>query len=384
MHSLSPAQAYQFAKTHSGFVADSAQEHAVEVLENSFNRLHSRSQVPCAGVYLWGPVGGGKTWLMDAFHQGLQLPSRRQHFHHFMQWVHRRLFALAGTADPLVMLAAELAGEARVLCFDELFVSDIGDAMLLGRLFVALFAAGVVVVATSNQPPEQLYAEGFNRERFLPAIAAMQHHMQVVEVDGGQDHRLHPGAAHRRYWVADPLALQRAFTRFSATLPVADGPLLLNDRRLPVVRYSAAAIWLRFDDLCGQPFAAVDFIALCDRFPAILLDDVPELNACQRPARIARGTEDAVERVAAGDRVLPPLSMMDDSVRRFIALVDVCYDRRVPLYIQAAVPLTSLYTEGHLAFSFRRTVSRLQEMQLQRFLADKLLDQEEGGAVPAD
>ena len=185
MHSLSPVQAYQFAINQYGFVTDASQLHAVQVLETCFQRLHLTPHWSCAGVYLWGPVGRGKTWLMDVFHRGLQVPSRRQHFHHFMQWVHRRLFALTGTADPLKALAAEMASEARVLCFDELFVSDIGDAMLLGRLFLAIFDAGVVVVATSNQPPEQLYADGFNRERFQPAVVALQFNMQVVEVDGG-------------------------------------------------------------------------------------------------------------------------------------------------------------------------------------------------------
>ncbi|MFT3931142.1 MAG: cell division protein ZapE [Spongiibacteraceae bacterium] len=370
MTAPSPEQAYRQAKARAGFFPDTSQEHAVRALEICYRALHGDTSRYCASVYLWGPVGRGKTWLMDAFHRGLKVASRRQHFHHFMQWVHRRLFALTGTADPLLALAQELASEVRVLCFDELFVNDIGDAMLLGRLFQAMFDAGVVIVATSNQPPAQLYADGFNRERFLPAIKALQQHMQVVEVDGGQDHRQHPGAGHTRYWVADPDALPRVFAQLSGALPVAEQSLLLGDRPLRVVRYSAAAIWLRFDDLCGQPFAAIDFIALCDRFPAILLGGVPNLSASQRPAKIARGTEDGVLRVAAGDRELPALSITDDSVRRFIALTDECYDRRIPIYIEAAVPLSALYTEGHLTFPFRRTLSRLQEMQLQRFNSD--------------
>lgn len=367
MRSFSPDQAYRYVKDQHDFVADPSQERAAQVLDACFRRLHATPLRSCSGVYLWGPVGRGKTWMMDMFQQALQVPSRRQHFHHFMQWVHRRLFVLTGTADPLRVLAAELAREVRVLCFDELFVSDIGDAMLLGRLFQAMFDVGVVVVATSNQPPEQLYADGFNRERFLPAIAALQRHMQVVEVDGGRDYRLRNGAAHRRYWVADRYVLQQVFTQLSGSLPVTEGALLLGDRRLSVIRYSTAAIWLRFEDLCGQPFAAADFIALCDRYPAILLGEVPNLSARERPARIARGTEDGVKRVAAGDRALPALSITDDSVRRFIALVDECYERRVPLYIEAAVPLSRLYTEGHLTLPFRRTLSRLREMQLQRF-----------------
>jgi cell division protein ZapE len=266
-------------------------------------------------------------------------------------------------------LASELALELRVLCFDELFVCDIGDAMLLGGLFQALFDAGIFMVATSNQAPDQLYAEGFNRERFLPTIAALQQHMQVIKVDGGQDHRLHSGVSHQRYWVADPDALSAVFDRVSGSLAIVDTAVLLNGRPLPVVRHSVAAVWLRFADLCGQHFSAADFIVLCDRFPMILLGGVPELSARQRPAKIARGTEDGVERVAAGDRELPALSITDDSVRRFIALVDECYDRGIPLYIEAAVPLASLYLEGHLTMPFRRTLSRLQAMQFERFSA---------------
>ena len=368
MHAMdSPLHAYRQTRQQKGFVDDPSQEHAIAVLESCYRELHNSRHSACEGVYLWGPVGRGKTWLMDTFYRSLQVPARRQHFHHFMQWVHRRLFALTGTADPLKALAAELRQEVRVLCFDELFVSDIGDAMLLGRLFRAMFDVGIVMVATSNQAPEQLYADGFNRTRFLPAIAALQRNMQVIKLDGGQDHRLHPGASHQRYWVAAPDALAEVFNSVSGSLPVSGTAVLLNGRPLSVVRHSAAVIWLRFSDVCGQNFAAADFIALCDRFPVILLDEVPKLSAPQRPAKIARGTEDGVGRVAAGDRELPALSTTDDSVRRFIALVDECYDRCIPLYIEAAVPLTSLYLKGHLTGPFRRTFSRLQAMQFERF-----------------
>lgn len=367
MEFLSPALAYQSAMTRAEFVQDPSQAQAVLALENCYRALHSNTPGPSRGVYLWGPVGRGKTWLMDLFQRGLNVPSRRQHFHHFMQWVHRRLFALSGTPDPLRVLAQELASEVRVLCFDELFVSDIGDAALLGRLFQEIFGAGVVLVTTSNQPPQQLYAEGFNRDRFLPAITAIEQHMQLVPIDGDQDHRLHAGARQQRYWVSDPNALSRVFNQLSSATPVSDAPLLLARRPLTVVQYSDAAIWLRFSDLCDQPFGAADFIALCDRFPAILLGRVPALSASQRPANIARGTEDGTQQVVTGDRELPRLSVKDDSVRRFIALVDECYDRRVPLYMEAEVPLASLYNEGYLTFPFRRTLSRLHEMQLQRF-----------------
>lgn len=187
-----PLSAYQYALQERGFVADEAQERAMLALQQCHVALHEGRR-SITGVYLWGPVGRGKTWLMDQFYQSLEVPARRQHFHHFMGWVHQRSFQLTGTADPLQALARELSEEVRVLCFDELFVNDIGDAIILGRLFQVMFEQGVVMVCTSNQPPQQLYADGFNRERFLPAIAAIEAHMQVVAVDGAQDHRLHPG-----------------------------------------------------------------------------------------------------------------------------------------------------------------------------------------------
>ena len=365
---IDPQSLYQKALTTQGYVVDPAQARAVDALQACFQAVeHSRST---QGIYLWGPVGRGKTWLMDQFYRCLRIPSRRQHFHHFMAWVHQRLFQLNGTADPLLALARELAGQIRVLCFDELFVNDIGDAIILGRLFQVLFDQGVVIVATSNQPPEQLYRDGFNRERFLPAIGAIQRHMQVLSVAGEQDHRLHPGAARQRYWVAEAgqvSQLGEVFRQVSPDAAGSDQPLAIGSRQVQVVRRSEQAIWCRFTDLCEQPLAAMEFMALCDRFPAILVSGIPALGGEQQAGRIARGTEDGAARVVAGDRELPALSPKDDAVRRFIALVDECYDRRVALYLEAEVPLERLYTQGYLAFPYQRTLSRLREMQLQRF-----------------
>jgi cell division protein ZapE len=286
-----------------------------------------------------------------------------------MGWVHQRSFQLTGIADPLRALAKELAAEVRVLCFDELFVNDIGDAIILGRLFQVMFDEGVVIVCTSNLPPDDLYADGFNRDRFVPAIAAIKAHMQVVAVNGAEDHRLHPGAGLQRYFViTSPVsALDEVFQALTAGQPASTEPVSVGHRQLNVVQASESVLWCRYADLCEQPFAAMDFIALCDRYTAILLSEVPNLSAQKREGRIARGTEDGAQRVVAGDRELPQLSVHDDGVRRFIALVDECYDRKVPLYIEAQVPMDALYTEGYLEFPFRRTLSRLQEMQLQRF-----------------
>lgn len=368
MRGMTPEALYQQALDDRGFFPDPAQASAVAALQACFEAL-CQGRVP-QGLYLWGPVGRGKTWLMDLFHRCLQVPARRQHFHHFMAWVHQRLFQLNGTTDPLKALARELAGEIRVLCFDELFVSDIGDAIILGRLFQVLFDQGVVIVATSNQPPGQLYRDGFNRERFLPAIAAIERHMRVLAVAGEQDHRLHPGAQHQRYWVAQAgqaSALEAVFAQLSPHDPGSDQSLWLGSRQIRVLRRSDQALWCRFADLCEQPLAAMDFMALCDRFPAILVSAIPALGGPQQEGRIARGTEDGAAQVVAGDRALPQLARKDDSVRRFIALVDECYDRRVALYLEAEVALEALYTQGYLAFPYQRTLSRLREMQLQRF-----------------
>lgn len=360
-----PLQSWQTA-LEQGFVEDLAQQQAANALEQLHQQLHGSASATSRGIYLWGPVGRGKTWLMDIFHRSLRVPSRRQHFHHFMQWVHRRLFELTGTADPLQVIARELAAEVKVLCFDELFINDIGDASILSRLFITLFDEGLILVLTSNQPPQQLYEYGHNRERLLPALAAIEQQMQVLNVDGGQDHRLHPAEQVQRYWVKDDEALERVFRQLCKQDSCSQ-PLELNHQQLRPRRYCQTAVWFDFEELCERPLAALDFIALCDHYPAVLLGRVPRLGGATKEVRIARGTEDAAEQVKAGDRVLPPLSKQDDSVRRLIALVDECYDRGVPLYLEADVPLDELYTQGALTFPFRRTLSRLQEMQSVRF-----------------
>ena len=369
MNVESPLSAYQQAIEQLGFVHDPAQWVAVQALQRCHEALHGGAQ-PVNGVYLWGPVGRGKTWLMDRFYQSLRVPARRQHFHHFMQWVHQRLFQLTGTADPLKALAKGLAEEVKVLCFDELFVNDIADAIILGRLFQVMFDEGVVLVCTSNQPPQDLYGHGFNRDRFAPGITAILKPMDVVPVQGVEDHRLHPGIAHQRYWVTvpgQPGAMDTVFRDLTRGQAVSDQPISVGHRSLNVVQASDAVLWCNFHELCEQPLAATEFMDICDRYKVMLLSEVPCLSAEQREGKIARGTEDGAVKVEAGDRELPQLSRYDDSVRRFIALIDECYDRKVPVCIEAQVPIDQLYTKGYLEFAFRRTLSRLQEMQLQRF-----------------
>lgn len=366
----SPLTRYQQALDQQGFVVDPAQRRAVEALQACFEALHSDAPETARGVYLWGPVGRGKTWLMDIFYSSLRVPARRQHFHHFIGWVHQRLFQMTGTPDPLRVLARELASEVRVLCFDELFVHDIGDATLLGRMFEIMFDEGVVMVSTSNQAPQQLYEDGYNRERFLPAIAAICQHLQTVALDGDQDHRLHPGNPQPRYWVAEPgteSQLAQVFTQLCADSKAVSTRIVVNHHRFVPLRHCPRAVWFSFAELCDKPRSPMDYVALCDRFAAILISEVPALSAAPQDPQIARGTEDGIKLVKAGERLMQGLSVHDNSVRRFISLIDECYDRRVPVYIEAAVPLAQLYTDGGLLFPFRRTISRLQEMQLERF-----------------
>lgn len=362
---LSPRQAYDDALARLDFAADAAQAHAADVLDDCYRALNDDGARP-QGVYLWGPVGRGKTWLMDRFHASLNVPARRQHFHHFMRWVHRRQFQLSGTPDPLTLMARELSDEVAVLCLDELFVSDIADAMLLGRLMQVMFEQGVVLVTTSNQPPDQLYAEGYNRERFLPAIAAIERHLQVVAMDGGCDHREHPGCAERRYWVRAPQRLARVFDELSDGLPTSREPLDLGGRSLHVEGRSDAVLWCRYAQLCEQPLGALDFIGLCDRFQHILVGGVPALGG-EAGASLEEARIEDLGPDTAGGGARRGFSQHDDGARRFIALVDECYDRGVPLYLEAQVPLEALYAKGELSFAFRRVTSRLKEMQLARF-----------------
>lgn len=362
----SPVQRYLQA-LQDGFVRDPAQEHAVSLLQTCFEALQQgRSDV--TGLYMWGRVGRGKTWLMDLFESDLSCASRRQHYHHFMRDIHQRLFRLNGTPDPLTLVAKELASEVHVLCLDEFFVNDIGDAVVLGGLVQRLFDQGVVLVLTSNQPPEQLYSEGHNRERLQPAIDAIQARMQVVALDGDQDHRLHPGKVQQRYWQANDSAspLGEVF-RAQQKGAGKTGTIRLNNRQVHTLEYDDHQVWCTYDQLCEAPLAAAEYIELCDRFGHVLLAGVPVLTCEQHLAGIARGTEDAARQVAAGDRRLPKLTARDNGVRRFIALVDECYDRGVPLWIEAEVPMEALYPEGYLSFAFRRTLSRLREMQMERF-----------------
>ena len=350
-------QRYEAELVRHGYERDPAQEKAVAALDQLqarllaaphaplWRRLLGRPMPAAKGLYLWGGVGRGKTWLMDCFYDALPFGDKlRLHFHRFMHEVHGALKRLPEEQDPLAKVADQFRARARVICFDEFFVSDITDAMLLGRLFEHLFARGVTLVATSNVPPDELYRNGLQRERFLPAIRLLKQNTQVLNVDGGTDYRLrHMRGTELFYVPAGPEAdahLAAVFERLAGHRAAETGPLLVNDRPIATRRHADGVAWFGFRELCDGPRSQEDYIEIARGFHSVLLSDIPALT---------RDTEDAA--------------------RRFIALVDEFYDRRVKLAASAAVPLAALYQGKRLGFEFQRAQSRLTEMQAQEYLS---------------
>ena len=319
--------------------------------------LFGRNTPPSAvrGVYIWGSVGRGKTMLMDLFHEHVPIPDkRRAHFHSFMADVHERIHAFRQKVksgqikdtDPIPPIASALAGEASLLCFDEFTVTDIADAMILGRLFTALFAHGVTVVATSNVEPTRLYEGGLNRALFMPFIALLTERMEVIKLEARTDFRMEKlGGAPVWRVPADPAAekaLDEAFTRLTGGQRGTPLTLTVKGRELVIPRAAQGVARVSFHDLCEQPLGASDYLAMAERFHTVVLDAVPVMNIEDRNA-----------------------------AKRFIILVDALYDAGVKLVASAAAEPPELYTaaDGREAFEFDRTVSRLIEMRSQEYLA---------------
>ena len=301
------------------------------------------------GLYLCGPVGRGKSMLMDLFFGIAPVArKRRVHFHAFMLEVHDRLERARRSklADPLRRVARDVAGEARLLCFDEFQVDDIADAMILERLFRGLFEAGTVVVATSNRAPDELYAHGLNRERFLPFIALLKEKLDILTLDSGRDWRLARMVGKKTYHhplgPAAQRALEDAFAALTDGAPAAPMQLTVKGRPLMVPRAVGDIAWFGFAELCEAPLAAADYLALAERFAAILLDGIPRLAPQQR-----------------------------SEARRFTILIDSLYEARTLLIASAAAPPGEIYVAGDGSLDFRRTVSRLVEMQSEDYIANR-------------
>jgi cell division protein ZapE len=338
---------YQENLAKRGFVADPSQEAAVERLQrryeewkaykarrgNALTRLLVHPDLP-KGVYLWGPVGRGKSFLMDAFYLCVPLVrKRRVHFHHFMREIHRELDDVKGTEDPIAEVAARTARRYRLVCFDEFHVSDIADAMILGRFLEQTMERGVEFVMTSNYPPDGLYPNGLQRERFLPAIELLKTRLDVVAVDNGTDYRRLKLEKVQAYHINDEAALEKIFAELK-DVEEEKQPLDVEGRRIPYRKRAGGLVWFDFKALCEGPRSYADYVDLAKRFHTVMLSGVPRMSA--RNA---------------------------DAARRFTWLVDVFYDDRVKLVVSSEAEPEALFIEGENSAEFERTVSRLHEMR---------------------
>lgn len=370
---MTPLEIYQKDIKEHGFQQDEAQLHAVKALDNLYHQFiqyvqtprveaptkgwkswfgkKTRAPLPTApkGLYFWGGVGRGKTYLMDTFFDALPSDKKmRVHFHRFMYRVHDELNALGDVNDPLELVADKFKSEAEIICFDEFFVSDITDAMILGTLFQALFKRGVVLVATSNIPPEDLYRNGLQRARFLPAIELIQSNCLILNVDSGIDYRLRTlEQAEIYHYPLDEQAhsnLHHYFEQLIGEGKRGERVIEINHRQIDVIETSEGVLHASFAQLCQSARSQNDYIELSKIYHTVLLADVKQMG-----------------------------KTIDDAARRFIALVDEFYERNVKLIISAEVALEALYTTGQLEFEFKRCQSRLIEMQSHDYLAKEHL-----------
>jgi cell division protein ZapE len=345
------------------FTADPAQKAAVMHMQRLFEKLIEQPQEQkgllnriksilnksdkqeIKGLYFWGGVGRGKTYLVDCFYECLPFENKlRIHFHRFMQNIHKELKSLGNVENPLKIIAQRLSEDTRILCFDEFHVSDITDAMLLGGLFEALFERGVVLVTTSNQHPDQLYQGGLQRERFLPAIELLKQYTEVVNVDSGVDYRLqfldHAEIYHSPLDERANAMLEDDFEHVCPDEGRRDVELEIEGRTIQTVRRGDGVVWFDFRALCDGPRGAADYIEIARQYQTVLLANIPVMD-----------------------------DHTNDMLKRFITLVDEFYDRNVKLIITAEAVPDGLYTGTRLAEAFKRTISRLEEMRTHDYLA---------------
>ena len=361
---LSPLAHYKHDLQRGGIVPDAAQAQAIQDLQAVYEKLCAAAKqaqrpalwrwlftkkLPVQGVYLWGGVGVGKTYIMDTFYNALPMSNKlRIHFHQFMRDVHQHLTALQGQADPLKIVAEHYAKHTPILCLDEFLVNDLGDAMILGRLLKALFSAGITLITTSNVPPANLYEKGLQRVAFLPAIALLNEYCKIVHLATQTDYRLakldNKGSYFYPLDEAAAANMRTIFSMLTRGQGIDDEPLNIANRLIPTVKQAPKVVWFEFAALCAVPRSQVDYLEIACYFHTVLLSNVPQIGPEQ-----------------------------SNTARYLINLVDVFYDARVKLIISAAVPLAELYPRGLLQFEFARTLSRLQEMQSQHYWQTKHL-----------
>ena len=310
-----------------------------------FTGSKPQKKEPTKGLYLYGGVGRGKTYLVDFFFDRLPIEKKmRLHFHRFMQIVHEELAKIDGVENPLEHVAKIFTSKARILCFDEFHVIDITDAMLLGRLLEYLFEDGLVLVTTSNFHPDELYKDGLQRDRFIPAINLLKEHTTLVEMGGDYDYR---SEAFKEldtfYFINDDKSEQRLESHF-ATLSGVDlyedrKAVIINKRLIPVKKFTSDVAWFEFDDLCNTPRSTEDFIQIASFFKTVLISNIPVMN-----------------------------SNLNDAARRFINMIDTFYDMHVNIVVSAEVLPEKIYTGKKLAFEFDRAISRINEMQTTKYI----------------
>jgi cell division protein ZapE len=367
MLDITPWQKYQQDLAAEDFQYDPAQENAVKELQRLYEELtHPEKKLTwrvklqstfgkgmrkpsIQGLYFWGGVGRGKTYLVDTFYECLPFERKlRIHFHRFMHRVHQELKTLSGQSDPLKTIAQKFAKETRVICFDEFFVSDITDAMILGTLMEELFGHGIVLVATSNIIPDDLYRNGLQRSRFLPAIELINQNTRIVNVDSGIDYRLRTlEQAEIYHFPLDKNALDNLHLYFKQLAPEAgttNEDIEIEGRMIPTMHYADGVVMFEFRALCDGPRSQRDYMEISRCYHTVLVSSVEQMGQTS-----------------------------DDIARRFIAMVDEFYERNVKLIMSAEVALEDLYTDGQLSFEFRRCISRLKEMQSRDYLATQHL-----------
>ena len=356
---LSPAERYAQAIASGQFMPDDAQAQAVHELERVWQELiqrykaskkafrRFRRQTAPRGVYMWGGVGRGKTWLMDQFYDSIPFRRKtRMHFHHFMQHVHRELNKLSGQRNPLDAVADQIYKEAVVICFDEFFVSNVTDAMILSDLFQKLFHRGITLVATSNIAPDGLYKNGIHRDRFIPTIEMVKKHCQVLNVDAGVDYRLRvlkqaqlfksPLTHDNQNWMA------QRFSALTNTQHYSSEPIIINQRIVETIAHTEDVLWCEYSELCLKPRSPADFIEIANIYNTVLVSNVPHLT-----------------------------DFLSEGTRRFIYLVDEFYDRGVKLILTSEDSIIEIYDGEKLAFEIERTRSRLLEMQSDDYLNEE-------------
>lgn len=356
--SMSPLTWYKSISQQPGFIQDASQAEAIRKLDilwheliefkakrNQFLGRNLLSPEVPNGLYLWGGVGRGKSFLMDVFYACVPYKRKRRiHFHNFMAEVHHEMQLLAASKDPLIALADQIAKSTRLLCFDEFHVTDIADAMILGRLMEALFERGVVMIITSNSSPDELYPNGLQRQKFLPAIALIKQNLRIINIDSGNDYRLREMSGAPLFMLtadtASAARMQAIFRRLCMGTEQNTDHIEVRGRPIPVLQLASRVVWFEFNAICGGPRSQEDYLEIAQRFHTIFISHIPQLSA-----------NEAAE------------------AQRFIWLVDVLYDNRVKLVASSASELDKICVNMEKSREFDRTVSRLVEMQSQNYLA---------------